>query len=84
MYVADGTAIKRYSGEPRFKHLPDPIREDTIYIVSGIAAALIRRWNFVAPNASPMSMKLKGTDKFAVRTFITFGEIPNDGEGCTG
>lgn len=81
VYVDDGTPVKRYHGEPTYKGLPEPIREDTIYIVSGIAASLLKRWNFVAPNANPFSVIRKGTDTFAVRSFITFGDVPNDVTG---
>jgi hypothetical protein len=78
VYSADGTNVKRYHGEATFKGLPEPIREDTIYIVSGITASLVKRWNFVAPNNNPMSVRRKGTDPYAVRTFITFGDVPDD------
>lgn len=81
VYVSDGTTVKRYHGDPTYKGLPDPIREDTIYIVSGIAASLLKRWNFVVPNNNPMSVRRKGTDPYAVRTFITFGDVPDDGKG---
>lgn len=78
VYVDDGTPIKRYHGEPTFKGLPDPIDDDTIYIVSGIAASLLKRWNVVAPNSNPFSVVRKGTDTHAVRSFITFGDVPDD------
>jgi hypothetical protein len=78
VYVNDGTQIKRYHGEATYRGLPEPIREDTIYIVSGITASLIKRWNFVTPNNNPMSVRRRGTDPYAVRTFITFGDLPND------
>jgi len=81
VYVSDGTQIKMYHGAATFKGLPNPIDEDTVYIVSGIAASIIKRWNFVAPNNNPMSVRRKGTDPYAVRTFITFGELPNDDAG---
>lgn len=78
VYVDDGTPIKRYAGTPTFKGMPDPIDDDTIYIVSTIAASLIKRWNFVAPNSNPISVIRRGTDTFAVRSFITFGDVPDD------
>jgi len=81
IYVANGTVIKRYVGKPEFKGLPDPIREDIIYIVSGIAASLIKRWNFVAPNSSPESVSRKGQSVFAVKSFTTFGSLLDDEKG---
>ena len=73
----DGTVIGKFEGPPDYKNLPDPIREDTIYIVSGITASLMQRWNFVSPrNDSAGQERLSDRSIVATRAFITFGEIP--------
>lgn len=73
--AVDGIPIGRFEGDPDYKNLPDPIRADTIYIVSGITASLIRRWNFVAPRSDSNGLdRSLDMSVFATKSFITFGE----------
>ena len=73
----DGTVIGEFVGDADYKNLPNPIREDTMYVVSGITASLIRRWNFVAPRSDSGSLD-RSVDRstLSTRAFITYGEIP--------
>jgi len=76
LIAVDGVPIGRFEGVPQFKNMPDPIREDTIYVVSGITASLIRRWNFVAPRSDSAGQdRCVDMSVFATKSFITFGEL---------
>jgi hypothetical protein len=75
-FIANETPIGRFEGIPKFKNMPDPIREDTLYVVSGIAASLIKRWNFIAPRPDSAGLE-RAADRTttAARAFITCGEV---------
>lgn len=78
-FRVDGTLIGSFGGNPEFKNLPNPIRDDTIYVVSGITATLMHRWNFVSPRSDSASLD-RHADKSitSTRSFVTFGELPDD------
>ena len=76
-FRVDGTIIGRFEGPPDFKNLPNPIREDTMYVVSGITATLMRRWNFVSPRSDSAGLdRLADKSITSTRSFVTFGELP--------
>jgi hypothetical protein len=78
-YRSRGIIIGRFEGLAEFKNMPNPIRDDTVYVVSGIAASLIKRWNFVAPRSDSGSQE-RGADQTITSTkaFVTFGAIGNE------
>lgn len=75
---ADGTVIGTFQGPAQFKNMPDPIREDTIYVVSGITAQLLKRWNFVAPRSDSAGLDRDALGSIrATRMFVTYAsEVP--------
>ena len=76
LYTVDDITVGQYYGKPEFKNLPLPFREDTIYIVSGLAEQLIRRWNVVAPrtDGAGCTRDPNGGIK-ATRMFLTHGRL---------
>lgn len=77
-YRVDGTVIGSFGGTPEYKNMPEPIRDDTIYVVSGITAALVKRWNFVSPRSDSAGLtRLADKSVVSTRSFVTFGELPD-------
>ena len=75
-YRVGGTIVGSFGGLPEYKNMPDPIRDDTIYVVSGITAALIKRWNFVSPRSDSAGLnRLADRSTISTRSFVTFGEL---------
>ena len=78
-FRVDGTVVGMFSGPPEYKNMPDPIREDTIYVVSGITSALVRRWNFVSPRSDSAGLsRLADRSIVSTRSFVTSGELPDN------
>ena len=78
-FRVDGTVIGSFGGAPEYKNMPNPIRGDTMYVVSGITAALIKRWNFVSPRSDSAGLtRLADKSVVSTRSFVTFGELPDD------
>lgn len=78
-FKVGGTIIGEFGGTPEYKNMPDPIREDTMYVVSGITSALMKRWNFVSPRSDSAGLsRLVDRSIVSTRSFITSGELLDD------
>lgn len=72
-YQMRDITVGRFIGEPSFMNMPTPVREDTLYICSGVTSSIVRRWNFIAPRAN---VEKPWEQNYATRSFITYGDLP--------